>query len=771
MPVDLLNTHLAQVWKVLRNEAQEGIREKVSAWNSGNLTFQLKAGGYQPDFNAPPGLEVDSANPDKLTLAVPLGDRYWSLAFSGYLNGIIKATFAGQNFQLLTVTNKPLALSLSQFRLRLTATLDRTDVMRPLLTDLVPDLNLELKISDALDIQIGSGDWKQVTDGSEMLALRAKVEAFKLDSLIDQLQNVTFSGDLTLQILPVPDLQLTGKVNLAQFGSVGVDFHLPVPAALHDFFQSMRAGKVPVRWGEGHPETVDPPTMGQGQDLDAAAQTVEAAIIKHMPISSQGVRYPAVLDTHFDSDALTVPDYYDGASDVAIWTGHYIAAEAFRYAVEARRGNDVLRNEARERIQFLLDGITRLFEVPRLATKEAGDERVGLCCRAVFPAAFLDRLNKNEFDPAAKPNEYYKATLSTAPGGGNEVWFGKARDTDAPTRDSLTGLILGLALAHKLVSEPNIQATAAGLVTNLTAYLKVNAWNLPTPKGEVLLLDNAGKLRTRVLTSYFLEFNHLLALLCAAKSVNPAFTQDYEDAAAALAEWHWLPVWADTLDPISKYYKFNLHHGNLALLLFLDQTDSNRNHYAHSLNILATALGHHRNAYFNLVRILAEEPVNRPGFMQQNSVGAVRPSGVPLTLQEETVTLLHDWLDRAAAQRPGGGLPLERTVCDPLAPPNDCVPCGFFDDLINNNEIVQYQTPTGELTDWVATRPFKVMDRTGGGLDFLWQHAPFLTGIRAKGFDPGTDCISDIDLGDARMESPGVDYLLAYWMAAYVGVV
>lgn len=64
-------------------------------------------------------------------------------------------------------------------------------------------------------------------------------------------------------------------------------------------------------------------------------------------------------------------------------------------------------------------------------------------------------------------------------------------------------------------------------------------------------------------------------------------------------------------------------------------------------------------------------------------------------------------------------------------------------------------------------------------MDFVWQRDPFRTGFQMKRTPSGGFTVEKIDRGDnrvdeagneTRLESPGVDFLLACRMANYIGV-
>jgi hypothetical protein len=67
----------------------------------------------------------------------------------------------------------------------------------------------------------------------------------------------------------------------------------------------------------------------------------------------------------------------------------------------------------------------------------------------------------------------------------------------------------------------------------------------------------------------------------------------------------------------------------------------------------------------------------------------------------------------------------------------------------------------------LAIFPLPVDRRPGRDMDFCWQRCPFLTGLQ---YEDGTIDYAGIDLSEPTQEGPGIDFLLSYWMTAYLGV-
>src|SRR5437764_8959606 len=90
-----------------------------------------------------------------------------------------------------------------------------------------------------------------------------------------------------------------------------------------------------------------------------AAESDALAISQN--IQAQHLPYGTILDPRFASSDPASSDYgvivsYTRCRDSAIWTGHYLAAEAFRYAVTG--SSDALSN-----VQGAVNGISNLRQV------------------------------------------------------------------------------------------------------------------------------------------------------------------------------------------------------------------------------------------------------------------------------------------------------------------------------------------------------------------------------------------------------------------------
>jgi hypothetical protein len=62
----------------------------------------------------------------------------------------------------------------------------------------------------------------------------------------------------------------------------------------------------------------------------------------------------------------------------------------------------------------------------------------------------------------------------------------------------------------------------------------------------------------------------------------------------------------------------------------------------------------------------------------------------------------------------------------------------------------------------------------GKDKDFMWQREPFRISVSADGCKrsprPDTEQILKLGSRSSQRESPGIDYLLAYWLAVYLNI-
>lgn len=387
------------------------------------------------------------------------------------------------------------------------------------------------------------------------------------------------------------------------------------------------------------------PAKGAERDAESISEVIRQ---RHMP---HGVIVAPVFASA-SSDRIVA---YSRGADAAIWTGHYLAAEAFRYKVT---GDLAALDNARA----ALAGISALRRVTG----------THLLARCLYPAdwAFASSISHEEAG-----HRIYTGSL----GGRTYNWVGNT------SRDQYAGVFFGLAVAFDLIDKEDVRAVVREEVTELLAFLLRNNWAIVMPDRSIS-------------TVFWARTDQQLALLQIGRHVNPArFGSAYDEARARYASSVAVPVSFEVLDTHGSYFKFNINAINFYNLVRLEDSAKNRKRYLKAYKVLRKATRNHGNAHFNMIdRAL---------------------KGADAARDDQTRRLLDAWLER---------------------PRRDARV-----DLRNKYEACG----SGR-----ACSPVPVQERVT--TDFLWQRSPF----QLSGGGSGT------------IETPGIDYILPYWMARYFEV-
>ena len=369
----------------------------------------------------------------------------------------------------------------------------------------------------------------------------------------------------------------------------------------------------------------------------AGVRTIHASEVDALTISLNIQRlhmpYGTVLDPVFASPDPASPGYsevrgYTRAGDSAIWTGHYLAAEAFRYQVT--RSPDALAN-----VRRALEGIHSLLDV-------TGSDVVARCLIPVN-SPYAAAIQQEEAG-----NGIYYNTL----GGQPYFWIGNT------SRDQYSGVVFGLSAAYDMIDDANARSLIQQDLTRILNYLLSHSWNVVMPDG-------------RVSTTFAFRPDQQLSFLQAGRKVNPLrFTFVYAIYRTVYAAFAAAPVFFDSLDDHSHYFKFNLDYINLYDLIRLEEDNSPyKALYMNAYDMLRRRTQSHGNPHFNMI----DRALKGPHGARDN----------------ETIALLNLWL---------------------LRPRRD-----YWVDLRGKYPACG--------TDR-ACIPIAVNDRVN--TDFLWQRSPFL---------------------------------------------
>lgn len=296
-------------------------------------------------------------------------------------------------------------------------------------------------------------------------------------------------------------------------------------------------------------------TKAYSSDTDAIAisNNIQA---KHWP-------YGTILDPVYSSPTSTEIVNYTRCGDSAIWTGHYLSAEAFRYKVTG--DPNALANA-----KAAIAGLQGLVDVTG----------TGVLARCRFPA-------NSPYAASIIGEESHNGIYSDTPTG--DQWVGNT------SRDEYSGAFFGLSVAYEMVSDADVRASISSLVTELLDFLRNHAWTVVMPDGSI--------------PTTFVGFaDAQLSFMNVGLQVNAAhYAGDWELSSAVLALEVPVPIGVDVAGGNSSYFKFNLDEIDLYDLIRLDAS-SNHRIFTGAYDLLWTDLSGDQNAFFNMITSALEGP-------------------------------------------------------------------------------------------------------------------------------------------------------------------
>jgi hypothetical protein len=289
--------------------------------------------------------------------------------------------------------------------------------------------------------------------------------------------------------------------------------------------------------------------VGSGLASEADAIAISKNIrARHMPFGT-------ILDPIFatpDSDEIVG---YTHCGDSAIWTGHYLAAEAYRY-------NVTRSPEALDNVRAALVGIESLLDVTG----------TNLLSRCLIPMAspYAQAIIKEEASHAVYQNNQFGWS-----------WIG------GTSRDQYSGVFFGLGVAYDLVDDQQVRAGIAPLTTLLLDFLRGHDWSVTMPDGSIS-------------TTFIGRADQELSFLQVGRHVNSArFSTAYDLNRFFLSPLVIAPISIEVLDNNS-YFKFNLDSIDLFNLIRLEGS-SFGGIYRQAYDILRRHTDDQKNAFFNMI--------------------------------------------------------------------------------------------------------------------------------------------------------------------------
>ncbi|HLX44238.1 MAG TPA: hypothetical protein VKR43_12425 [Bryobacteraceae bacterium] len=275
-------------------------------------------------------------------------------------------------------------------------------------------------------------------------------------------------------------------------------------------------------------------SSARASEADALAISANIRAV-HLPFGT-------ILNPIYASPTGTQIAGYTRCGDSALWTGAWLAAEAFRYNVT--QSPDALNN-----VRTALAGLKALADV-------TGDNRLARCMV----------LANSPYAPGIASEEASNTVHSNPPW----LWV------DNTSRDQLVGAFFGMGAAYDLVNDAGVQSGISDLATRLLGYVAGHLWS---PNDDI---SNTFLLRPEELQMMFAVVRH----------VNPAST-----IGGPLIT---LPVNTGVVVDVQStdsYFKFNLDFMTFYNLIRLQDNGDNRSAYQIARNYTAGQ----QNAFFDVI--------------------------------------------------------------------------------------------------------------------------------------------------------------------------
>ena len=274
------------------------------------------------------------------------------------------------------------------------------------------------------------------------------------------------------------------------------------------------------------------PARASEADALAISANIQA---KHLPFGT-------ILDPMYASPTSDQIVGYTRCGDSALWTGAYLAAEAFRYNVT--QSADALSN-----VKGALAGLQALVDV-------TGDNRLARCMvLASSPYA------------AGISSEEASNTIHQSP---PWIWG------DNTSRDEVVGAFFGLGAAYDLVDDATVKSGISSLATLMLGFIAHHQWS---PNDDIL-------------NTFLLRPEELQMMLEVQHHVNPSGGISGPLLTLPMD----VAVSYDVLS-ISSYFKFNLDYMSFYNLIRLQNNSDNRGAYEIVRNYTAS----HQNAFFDII--------------------------------------------------------------------------------------------------------------------------------------------------------------------------
>lgn len=279
---------------------------------------------------------------------------------------------------------------------------------------------------------------------------------------------------------------------------------------------------------------------------------------RHMP-------HGAIADPAYPDPDSTEILNYTRCGDSAIWTGHYLAAESYRYAVT--RSPQALDN-----VRRAIDAIRRMLDVTRN----------NLLPRCAFPA-------NSPWAAAWISEEGSHGTWAGIVDGEQWQWIGNT------SRDQYLGVFFGLTATWNVVDLPDVRGAVRSLTVRMLDHLESRAWTVVMPDGGIS-------------TTFAGRADQRLMMLKLGRRVDGKYDSTYRWQSTLLSAGTNANVGIEVLDPYGTYFKFNLDHITFYGLLSDGDSGWTRSNYERAFTVLRNTTDDHANAFFDVIERAVKGP-------------------------------------------------------------------------------------------------------------------------------------------------------------------
>ncbi|MGE0707997.1 MAG: hypothetical protein AB7N76_14875 [Planctomycetota bacterium] len=260
----------------------------------------------------------------------------------------------------------------------------------------------------------------------------------------------------------------------------------------------------------------------------------------------------------------SVVGFTDGG-DSAIWTGHYLASQAYRWSVTGDA-------DALDNVRAAVDGIGKLIDV---------NGGTGLLARICAPE------NSLMGQQIQRDGVFRSAVINGV------RWIGR-NGGGGISRDQYIGVLFGLSLTYDLVADQQVKADCARRITQIVDYFTAVHWFVDEDRPALDAPNGA------MPTFYHQNATQKLAWLLAGERMAPGRYAAQLAWAGPEAETDWFSSWTGTFG-LDHYYKYNLGHVANEVYFRLEGDPARWQAMHRSWRIMRRYVGHHRNAHFDLI--------------------------------------------------------------------------------------------------------------------------------------------------------------------------